>query len=108
MIIIIVCILVGTFFFIACATYIYERGRRTHKGLAREEFVRAFRGIPPEIPDAVYTHSTDAWFYKNLRVRPEDSYETILRMGEEDVYDNGKHLVKKLGLKMPPSQVLTE
>jgi hypothetical protein len=101
-------IIVGTIVFIACATYVFHKRKRSHKGLPREEFVRAFAGIPPEIPDAVYTYSTGSWFFRDLSVRPEDSYEAVLQKGEDDVDDDGKILLKQLGLKLPPPQVLHE
>jgi hypothetical protein len=50
-------VLVGFVVLIAIAAFVFDLRRRKHKGVSREEFIRAFSrdGIPREILDAVYT-----------------------------------------------------
>jgi hypothetical protein len=89
---------------IAIAAFVFDLRRRKHRGLSREEFVRAFTQIgTPDIPEAVYRFYTRSWFFGNLMIAPDDSLERVLNKGEQDVEDDAVLLMKKLGLK-PPSE----
>ncbi|HZP17563.1 MAG TPA: hypothetical protein VFB00_06345 [Terriglobales bacterium] len=93
-------VLVGFVVLIAIAAFVFDLRRRKHKGVSREEFIRAFArdGIPREILDAVYKFFTRSWFFGKLTIAPDDSLEI-----EADVEEDAALLMKKLGLK-PPSE----
>ena len=95
-------VLVGFGALIAIVTFVFDWRRRKHKGVSREEFIRAFAtdGIPQEILDAVYRFFTRSWFFGNLTIAPDDSLEC-----EADVEDDAVLLMKKLGLKPPSEEV---
>lgn len=97
-------VLAGSGVVIAIATLVFDVRRRKHRGVSREEFVRAFAQTgTPAIPEAVYNFYTRSWFFGNLTIAPDDSLERLFNEGEQDVEDDALLLMKKLGLK-PPSE----
>jgi|SRR5215469_1806678 len=98
-------ILAAFVIFIAVATFMFHWRLRKHHGLPREEFIRSFADtkIPKEIPTAVYDFYKKGMLFKEFGVSPDDSYEHVLQEGEEDIDDDARFLMKKLGLK-PPSE----
>jgi hypothetical protein len=82
---------------------------RKHRGVSREQFVSAFSGldVPTEIPGAVHDYYKRMVLFKNFGVAPDDTYEE-LHKGDEDIDDDGRFLVKKLGMELPIQPVLEE
>jgi hypothetical protein len=82
---------------------IYQRRLGKHRGVLREEFIRAFESteIPPEIPAVVYDYYKSQAISKKFSVAPDDNYEEVLSEGDEDIGDDAEFLIKKLGFKMP-------
>jgi len=99
-------VLAGFGILIAISTFALDLRRRKHRGVSREDFVRAFaQTSTPDIPEAVYKFYTRSWFFRNLRVAPDDSLEHLLNQGEEDIEEDAMLLMKKLGLKPPSEEV---
>jgi len=98
--------------FIAVAKLVLDLRMRKHRGVPREEFIRAFSGldVPTEIPEAVHDYYKRMVMFKNFGVAPDDTFEE-LHKGDEDIDDDGRYLLKKLrGLAHPwfllqPSQL---
>jgi hypothetical protein len=87
---------------IAIAFLIGQRRLGKHRGVSREEFIRAFAAtkIPTEIPAAVYDYYKSRVVSKEFSVAPDDNYEQVLCEGDEDIDDDAAFLIKKLGFKM--------
>ena len=100
----------ATVVFIAVAFIVGQLRLRKHRGVSREEFVRAFTDadIPAAIPAAVYDYYKGWVMFRDFSVAPDDSYEDILMEGEEDIDDDARFLTKRLGLKMPSDEALVE
>ena len=90
--------------FFALALVFGQLGLRGHRGMSREEFIRAFSGtdIPNEIPAAVYDYYKKTVIFREFSIAPDDSYEDVFRKCEEDIEDDARLLMKKLSFK-PPS-----
>lgn len=99
-------VLIGTLIFVAIAFVIGQFRYGKHRGVSREEFVRTFtdRGVPSEIPSAVYDLYKSRVINKEFSVAPDDEYST-LSAGEDEIYDDAEFLLEKLNLK-PPSKEL--
>jgi hypothetical protein len=80
-----------------------QRRLGKHRGVSREEFIRAFKneGITLEIPAAVYDYYKSLVFSKHFSVSPDDDYEHVLSKGNDDVEDDAVFLMKKLGVNQP-------
>ncbi|MBV9180950.1 MAG: hypothetical protein JO356_06530 [Acidobacteria bacterium] len=80
---------------------------RRHRGVSREQFIKAFSGteIPAEVPAAVYDFYKKHVVFKNFSIAPDDTYDEQLREGEEDIEDDARFLMKKLGLQPPSLEV---
>jgi hypothetical protein len=76
---------------------------RGHRGVTRDQFVDAFAGtpIPPEIPAAVYDYYKAEAVFKEYSISPEDDYNCTLSKGDEDIDDDARFILKRLGLKIP-------
>lgn len=92
--------------FIAAAKFVLDLRMRKHRGVCRKEFVETFSGldIPTEIPEAVHDYYKRMVMFKSFGVAPDDTLEE-LHKGEEDIDDDTRFLMKKLGLKLPPEEV---
>jgi hypothetical protein len=101
----IVIIAVGavTISFIVVVSMIFQRRLGKHRGVTREEFIRAFEsaGIPLEIPAAVYDLYKSRVSAKEFSVAPDDDYETVFSAGDEEIEDDSEALLKQLGFKLP-------
>jgi hypothetical protein len=88
---------------IAVAFVVGQRRLGKHRGVSREDFVGAFAatGTPTEIPGAVYDYYKRSAISKVFSVAPDDDYAHVLSEGEEDIDDDARFLIKKLGLKIP-------
>ena len=95
--------------FIAVAKLVLDLRMRKHHGVPREEFVRAFSGldVPTEIPEAVHDYYKRMVMFKNFGVAPDDTFEE-LHKGDEDIDDDGRYLLKKLGMELPIQPVREE
>jgi hypothetical protein len=95
--------------FIAVAKLVFDLRMRKHRGVSRDEFIRAFSGlnIPTEIPEAVHDYYKRMVMFKNFGVAPDDTFEE-LHKGDEDIDDDGRFLLKKLGMELPIQPVREE
>jgi hypothetical protein len=93
----------GFVVFLAVATIIFQWRTRQHRGVSREEFVREFEsvGVPKEIPTTVYDYYKRSVVFKDFGVSPDDVYESVLLKGEEDIDDDARFLMKRLGFTRP-------
>jgi hypothetical protein len=93
---------------IAASVGQYQLGK--HRGVPRDEFIRAFRGdnVPDAIPAAVYDYYKSHVISKSFSIAPADTYEDALHEGEEDVFDDMQYLARKLGLTIPPQDTLEQ
>lgn len=99
--------LIGAFIvLVLVATFLREKRLRKHKGLSREEFINEFAktAIPRDVPEVVYDHYTASLFFKKLRISPDDSLNHVLQKGEEDIDDDVRFLLRKLGLRLPSEE----
>lgn len=92
--------------FIAVVKFVFDMRMRKHHGVSRNEFLSAFSGteIAPEIPAAVYDYYKKMVNFREFSVAPDDTYE-MLHKGEEDIEDDARFLMKKLGLKPPSEEI---
>lgn len=77
---------------------------RGHRGVSRAQFLAAFADtpIPHEIPAAVYDYYKAEVVFKEYSVSPDDDYDNTLSKGDEDIDDDARLLLKRLGFKVPP------
>jgi hypothetical protein len=96
--------------FVGIATFVYQLKLRRHAGISRESFVEEFRknNIPDSIPGAVYDYYQRSAIWRQFRVSPDDSYEEVFLEGEEDIDDDAKYLLKRLGVELPVQSTLDE
>jgi hypothetical protein len=96
--------------FVALATFVYQTRLLRHKGVSRVAFVEEFRSlaIPDVIPGAVYDYYKSSALWKKFSVSPQDRYEDYFSSAPEDITDDAKELVRRLGLAMPIESVLRE
>lgn len=89
--------------FFAIAMIFGQLGLRKHRGISREEFVKAFSndGVALDIPATVYDFYKRGVVFKNFSIAPDDTYEDVLHKCDEDIDDDARFLMKKLGLKAP-------
>jgi hypothetical protein len=68
-------VLIGTLIFVAIAFVIGQFQYGKHRGVSREEFVRTFtdRGVPLEIPSAVYDLYKSRVINKEFSVAPANT-----------------------------------
>jgi hypothetical protein len=80
---------------------------RKHRGVSRDEFIKAFSGdeVPAEIPATVYDFYKKGIVFKDFSIAPDDTYDEALHKCEEDIGDDAGFLMKKLGLKPLPLEV---
>jgi len=95
--------------FIAVVKLVFDLRMRNHHGLSRDEFLKAFFGteIPTDIPATVYDYYKKMVNFKEFGVAPDDTYEA-LHKGEEDIEDDARFLLRKLGLKLPSEEALSQ
>ena len=88
---------------IVVITLVYQRQLGKHRGVSRDEFIRAFADsdIPAEIPGAVYDYYKSGVISKQFSVAPDDDYEHVLSEGDEDIDDDAMFIIKALRLKVP-------
>ena len=80
------------------------RGQRqlgNHRGVTRDEFIRAFPDIPANVSGTVFDYYKSQVWAKEFSIGPEDSYEHVLSEGDEEIDDDVQELVQRLGLKIP-------
>ena len=96
-------VLAAALAFVAIATTRHQRRLGKHRGVPREEFIRAFAdaGVPSEIPAAVYDCYKSRVRSQRFSVSPDDDYELVLSEGDEDIDDDSELLMKRLGLRVP-------
>lgn len=86
------------------AFLLHQRRLGRHRGIPREQFIAAFAdtGIWQEIPAVVYDYYKTQVFSKDFNIAPDDMYEQVLSKGAEDIDDDARVLIRKLGLRIPP------
>ncbi|MFO0500700.1 MAG: hypothetical protein ACK527_00680 [Acidobacteriota bacterium] len=80
------------------------RGQRQlgkHRGVTRDEFIRAFPSVPASVSGSVFDYYKSQVWAKEFSIGPEDSYEHVLSEGDEEIDDDVQELVKRLGFSMP-------
>jgi hypothetical protein len=94
-------------FFIVAWTAAYHIRLSRRKGPSREDFLATFHSanIPETIPVIVHEYYKSSVF-GGYAVSPDDSYDEVLKMGDEDIEDDAEYFVKKLGLELPTESVL--
>src|ERR1700688_1445493 len=100
-------ILVAFVVFIVIATLVSHFRMRRHPGVPRDEFIRTFTdlNVPVAISAAVHDYYKSGVIFKKFGVAPDYSYEDVFHKGDEDIDDDAQHLVKRLGLTLPPTKV---
>jgi hypothetical protein len=100
----------GTIVFVSIAFLVGQRRLGRHRGVSREDFIGAFAGtgVPTEIPAIVHDYYKKQAIFKQFSIAPDDSYDEVFRYQEEDIDGDARHLVKKLGLKLPGYPVLAQ
>lgn len=95
--------------FFAVALCVGQMMFRKHRGLSREDFIKAFSEteMPAEIPGTVYDFYKKGTIFKDFSIAPEDTYDEALHECEEDIEDDARFLMKELDLK-PPSLELQQ
>lgn len=89
---------------IAAIAFFGQRHLGKHRGVTREEFIRAFAGsdVDSELAGAVFDYYKSQVRAKEFSVAPDDDYERVLLAGDEEIDDDAEALMKKLGLRRPP------
>jgi hypothetical protein len=95
------------FGFVFAAAYLVGRlyyGR--HRGVSREEFIRAFQGseVPSEIPAVVYDFYKSQAPGQDNSVSPDDEYSDLVE-GDAEIAHDAESLMEKLKLQ-PPTEEL--
>jgi hypothetical protein len=95
--------------FIAVVKLVFDLRMRKHHGVSREDFVKTFSGldVPTEIPEAVHDFYKRMVMFKSFGVAPDDTFEE-LRMGDEDINDDRRFLLKELRMELPSQPVRDE
>ncbi len=88
---------------IAIIAFFGQRRLGKHRGVTREEFIRAFAGtdVDPELAGAVFDYYKSQVKAKEFSVAPDDDYELVLSAGDEEIDDDAEALIKTLGLRRP-------
>lgn len=83
---------------------------KNHVGMTRDEFVAQFQllGIGSLIAVAVYDQFQKLGTLKGFMPSPTDSLEGTYKTVDEDVEENLKEILQRLGLEMPHSGILQE
>ena len=84
-----------------------QMGFRKHRGVPRDQFIAAFAdtSIPSDIPATVYDFYKERVLSKNFVISPDDSYEYVMQEAEEDIADDSRFLIKRLGFGSPPQEL---
>jgi hypothetical protein len=85
-------------------TWRLKRQRRGHPDLP--QFVDYFRskGIPPEVPAAVYQHLTNLRGTHDLPIEPNDKLGDVCRIANEELNDAYTSILTRTGRRMPESR----
>jgi hypothetical protein len=96
--------------FILVATLIYQARLFRHRGVSRDAFIGEFRGrqVPDAIPGVVYDYYKESALWKRFGVSPGDRYEDLFSAEPDDISDDARELVRRLGMHMPIEAVLRE
>lgn len=89
---------------------LHLRRLKNHVGVTRADFVTHFQstGIGTQIAEAVYDQFQRIGTWNGFRPSPADSLERTYKTVDEDVEENLKEILQRLGLEMPHSGVLQE
>ena len=86
------------------------RLRRQGHGFTREQFIEAFRslGISEKIPGTVFDYYTSQSAWKNFPLSPDDTYSQVLCDDPEDIDDDARALLERLGMQFLPDYIRRE
>lgn len=86
------------------------RHERQREGITREQFVGKFKllGIPENIPTIVLDHYTAFKIWQDFPFTPEDDYSRLLNIAPEDIENDAKALIEKLGMQFLPEYIRRE
>jgi 2-polyprenyl-6-methoxyphenol hydroxylase-like FAD-dependent oxidoreductase len=83
---------------------------KDHVGMTRDEFVAQFQstGVATAIAAAVYDQFQKLGIWKEFMPSPGDTLEKTYKTVDEDVEENLKAILQRLGFEMPNSGTLQE
>lgn len=83
---------------------------QNHVGVTKEAFIAHFQreGIGPLITTAVYDQFQKLGTWKGFMPSPADRLEGTYKAVDEDVEENLKEILQRVGLDMPHSGILQE
>jgi hypothetical protein len=86
------------------------RRQRQGHGFTREQFVDVFRplGVPEKIPSNVFDYYASHGVWKSFPYSPDDAYSQVLCDDPDDIEDDARALVERLGMQIPPEYVRRE
>jgi hypothetical protein len=86
-----------------------RRERQGH-GFTREHFVDAFRplGVPDAVSATVFDYYTSRGVWKGFPLSPDDAYSQVLYDDPQDIEDDARTLVERLGIQFLPEYVRRE
>ena len=86
----------------------YQRRLRTHRGLARPDFISEFSGlgVPERISGAVYDYYVSESRDVLFAVGPDDRIQNLFQRCREDVDDDALEILKTLDLGLPDQATL--
>ena len=78
--------------------------------MSRDEFVAQFQstGVATAIAAAVYDQFQKLGTWKGFMPNPVDTLEKTYKTADEDVEENLKEILQRLGFEMPHSDILQE
>jgi hypothetical protein len=86
------------------------RHQRQGKGFSRERFIKAFRelGIPENIPATVFDYYDSQKRWNAFPFSPDDKYSEVLYDDPDDLEEDAKALVERLGMRFRPEYIRRE
>ena len=86
------------------------RKERVGKGFTRDQFINSFRtiGVPETIAAAVFDYYSSRGVWKDFPFSPHDTYAKVLYDDQDDIEDDTRALVDRLGMQFPAEYVVRE
>lgn len=86
------------------------RRQRQGHGFTRQQFVDAFRplGVSDAISATVFDYYTSRGVWKGFPLSPDDTYSQVLYDDPQDIEEDARTLVERLGMRFLPEYVRRE
>jgi hypothetical protein len=86
------------------------RRQRQGKSFTREAFIEAFRplGVPDAIAATVFDYYTSHGVWKGFPFSPDDAYSLVLYDDPDDIEDDARALLERLGMAFLPEYIRRE